>query len=157
MRQWIIGIAAASLLSSVAMAITPAGRVRQVTKFVCGLMCALAVASPVVKLDMDAVAAGIAVYGQRAQKTVEQSEEETKMLNRTYIEEQYEAYILGKAAEAGIDVDGVDLTAQWDEGSLLWFPWQVAVDANFDGGLSSLIEAEMGIPRERQTWRDDHG
>ena len=154
MRQWIIGIAAASLLSSIALAITPEGRVRQVTKFVCGLMCALAIASPVLKLDMDALAAGLAAYRERASQTVQQSEEETKMLNRTYIEGEYAAYILGKAAEADIQADGVLVTARWDEDSLLWYPWQVTVDASYDSGLAGLIEAELGIPRERQDWRD---
>lgn len=155
MRQWIISIAAASILSSIALTATPAGRVRQVTKFVCGVMCALAVASPVARLDMDVLAAGLAAYGQRANQTVEQSEEETKMLNRTYIEEQYAAYILGKAAQADVDVDGVTVSARWDDSDLLWYPWQVTVDAKFNSGLSGLIEAELGIPRERQDWRDD--
>ena len=155
MRQWIISIAAASVLSSIAIAITPEGRVRQVTKFVCGVMCALAVASPVAALDMDALAASLAVYGQRAAETVEQSEEETKMLNRTYIEEQYAAYILGKAAEADVDAGGVLVSAQWDEKDRLWYPWQVTVDGAFHKGLSDLIEAELGIPRQRQDWRDD--
>ena len=155
MRQWIIGIAAASLLSSIALTLTPAGRVRQVTKFACGLMCALALAAPVVRLDMDALAAGLAAYEQQARQTTEQSEEETRMLNRTYIEEQYAAYILGKAAEADISVDGVTVSARWDENDLLWYPWQATVEAEYSEKLSGLMEAELGIPRERQNWRGD--
>ncbi len=155
MRQWIIGIAAASLLSSMAMAATPPGRVRQVTRLACGLMCALAVASPVLKLDMTSLALGLAAYEMQAGEIRVQAEEETKMLNRTYIEEQLEAYILGKAAEKGAAVDGVDLSARWDSEELLWYPWQVTVDGAYDAGLSSVIEAELGIPRERQDWRDD--
>lgn len=155
MRQWIAGVAAASLLAAVAMALTPPGRVRQVTRLVCGLMCALAVASPVLTLDITRVAAGIAAYAQQAEEITAQAEEEAKMLDRTYIEERCAAYILGKAAEADIAVDGVTVSARWNEDDLLWYPWAAAVDAPFQGELSARIEADLGIPRARQSWRDD--
>ena len=75
MRQWMMSVTAASLISAIAMALTPAGRVRQVTKLACGLLCALAVASPVLKLDIGALAASMAAYEQRAQQITQQAEE----------------------------------------------------------------------------------
>ena len=66
MKQWIAGVAAASVLAAMAMALTPPGRVKQVTKLVCGLMCALAVASPAARLDLASFAVGMASYEQRA-------------------------------------------------------------------------------------------
>lgn len=155
MRAWITHIAAASLLAAMAMALTPKGRVRQVTRLVCGLVCALAVAGPLAKLDMSSLAADAARYEQQAGQIVGRAQEEEKMLERTYIEEQCQAYIWGKADERGVALDGLSLTAQWDEQTLTWYPWEVALDAPFDGGLSAIIETQLGIPAERQRWRSD--
>lgn len=155
MRQWVMSVTAASLISAIAMALTPAGRVRQVTKLACGLLCALAVASPVIQLDMAALAAGMAAYDQRAKEITQQAEEESKMLDRTYIEQACQAYILTKAAGADIAVASVSVSARWDEGDLIWYPWSATLDAPYDSGLSASIEAELGIPRQRQSWRDD--
>ncbi len=155
MRQWVLSITAASLLAAVAMALTPPGRVKQVLRLACGLMCALAVAGPVVRLDFGTLASSIAQYEQQAEVITEQAEEEAKMLDRTYIEDKCEAYILAKAAEAGLDVKGVSLSARWDEEDLLWYPWAVTVDAPYSGRLAGVIEAELGIPAERQAWRSD--
>lgn len=156
MRQWIASIAAASLLASIAMALTPKGRARQITKLTCGLMCALAVAGPVVKLDFQGLAASIAAYERRAEEITSQGSEEAKMLNRTYIEERCAAYILGKATEAeAVAAGGVSVTARWDETDLVWYPWSVTVDAPYSSRLSAVIEGELGIPAERQNWRRD--
>ena len=155
MKQWVLSITAASLLAAVAMALTPPGRVKQVLRLACGLMCALAVAGPVVRLDFGTLASSIAQYEQQAEVITEQAEEEAKMLDRTYIEDKCEAYILGKAAEAGLDVKSVSLSARWDEEDLLWYPWSVAVDAPYSGRLAGVIEAELGIPAGRQEWRRD--
>ena len=155
MRHWIMSVTAASLLAAVAVNLTPPGRVRQVTRLACGLMCALAVAGPLARLDIDGLASSLALYGQRARVIAGQAEEEAKMMDRTYIEDRCEAYILAKAAEAELVVDGVSLSARWDEDDLVWYPWTVTVDAAYDGWLSAAIEGSLGIPPSRQSWRGD--
>lgn len=155
MRRWIVSITAASLLAAIAMTLTPTGRVKQVTRLACGLMCALAVAGPLVRLDLGGLASSMALYEQRAESITSQAEEETKMMDRTYIEDRCEAYILAKAAEAELAVDGVDLSARWDEEDLVWYPWTVTVDAAYNRWLADLIEGSLGIPAVRQDWRDD--
>ncbi len=155
MMDWIAHITAASLLGALALTLTPPGRVQKVTRLVCGLVCALAVAGPVARLDTDSLARDMALYRQRASQIVSQAEEEGKMLDRTYIEQRCQAYILGKAAQAGVSVGSVTVTARWDEQALLWYPWQAALDAPFDSGLAASIEGELGIPVSRQEWRRD--
>lgn len=157
MKEWIMGIVAASVLRAIAMALTPPGRVRSVTGLVSTIVCALALVSPVMEIDLDDLAVGIAEYEQMAEEVVEQAEEETKMLNRTYIEEEYEAYILDKAEETGVAVQEISVTARWDENALVWYPWQVVLGAAYDRTLSQTIEAELGIPAERQEWSGDEG
>ncbi len=152
MRQWIAHITAASLLSAIAMAVTPKGRVRQVTRLACGLMCALAVAAPLAEVDVGALASGLALYRQRAEQIVTQAGEEEKTMERTYIEQQCQAYILGKADERGLALGAVELTARWDDQARVWYPWSVTIAAPMDSALSAVIEAELGIPAERQRW-----
>ena len=154
MKQWIAGVAAVSVLAAMAMALTPPGRVKQVTKLVCGLMCALAVASPAARLDITSFAVGLASYEQRAREVTSQAEEEAKMLDRTYIEERCGAYILSKAAQLGAAASGAAVTARWDDGQLVWYPWSASVDGAYHAGLAAVIESELGIPPERQSWRD---
>lgn len=155
MRDWITGVFAASLLASLALALTPEGRVRTVTGMTCGLVCALALASPLLRLDVGSLAVGIAEYRQQAQKIGETAEEEGKMLERTYIEEQCAAYICAKAEELGAVVDAVSVLARWDDEALAWYPWQAQIDGPYSRALSRSIEGELGIPAERQSWRDD--
>ena len=152
MKGWIAHITAASLLAAIAMALTPKGRVRQVTRLVCGLVCALVVAGPLAKVDVGTLAAGLAQYEQSAVEIVSRAEEEEKLMERTYIEQQCRAYILGKADERALAPGEVSVTARWDEDAHVWYPWSVTLDAPFDSGLAVSIEAELGIPAGRQTW-----
>lgn len=155
MRQWIAHITAASLLAAMAMALTPKGRVRQVTRLVCGLVCALAVAGPLIRLDTQALTEYLSEYEQWAGQLASQVREEEKMQERTYIEERCRAYIWGKADERGLAPADVSVTVRWDEDGQLWLPWEAAVDAPFDGGLAAAIEADLGVPVSRQRWRTD--
>ena len=155
MRDWLAGIVAASLLGSVALTLCPPGRVRSVTRLVCGLVCALAIASPLLHLNIDAIAKGVAGYRQRAEEITAQAEDEEKMLERTYIEEKYAAYILGKATEAGASIRDAAVLARWDDEELIWFPWEATLYGTYSPELSRSIEADLGIPAQRQNWSDD--
>ncbi len=152
MKEWITGVAAASLLSSLALALCPDGRVKSVTRLVCGLVCALAIVSPLLRLDIESLAAGMAAYEQQAEEITRQTEEDEKMLERTYIEEKYAAYILAKATEVGASVTGASVLARWDEDELVWYPWQATLCGAYSAELSRSIEAELGIPAGRQDW-----
>ena len=155
MRQWILGIFAASLLSAFALALCPEGRVRPVLRMVCGIVCALAVASPLMGLDMDALASGLAEYRLQAQRSAAEGEEEGKMLERTYIEEECAAYICDAAARREIVIDGASVEVRWDDAALVWVPHGARVTGAYSPELSALIERELGIPAERQVFDSD--
>lgn len=152
MKEWLTGIVAASVISSVAMLLTPAGRVRTVTKLSCGVMCALAIAGPVLELDMEKLSVSIAAYEQAAQRITQQAEEEANLLERTYIEDECAAYILSKATETQTALTDAEVSARWDDGALVWYPWEVVLHGAYDETLSGVIEADLGIPSQRQTW-----
>lgn len=157
MRQWLLGIVASSLIASVAMLVTPAGRVRQVTRMTCGAVCALAMISPLLQIDPDTLFVSMAAYEQAAQSVMVKAEEESKLLERTYIEEECAAYILAKATEKQIPTDSVAVSARWDDDLAVWYPWSVNMEAPYSQALSALMETELGIPPERQTWMQTEG
>ena len=155
MRSWILNIFSASLLSAIALTLCPPGRVRTVTRMVCGIVCALAVASPLLSIDTETLAADMARYAQQAEKLSLEGEEERKMLERTYIEEECSAYICAKAAQTGTAISGVCVLARWDDNGFVWYPWSVTVEGAYDPILSNIIEMDLGVPAERQEWQSD--
>jgi hypothetical protein len=150
-----LGLTAASLLSCIALALTPPGRVKFVVRMVCGMVCALAMVAPVLELDMDSLAVGMASYTQRAQSIIQSEEETAKMQERTYIEEASAAYILAKAAQLEAQVPSASVQARWDDEALVWVPWQAVMAGPYQKALSQAIEAELGIPAQRQEWEAD--
>lgn len=155
MKQWIMGIFSASLLGSMAMALCPEGRVKPVLRMLCGIICALTVVSPLLEADLNILSAQMAAYGQRARIIAREAEEESKMMERTYIEEQCAAYILAKGRELQAEVERVSVRAVWDDAGLVWYPWEVEISGLYSAALSSAVEAELGVPPQRQTWSGD--
>ena len=60
----------------------------------------------------------------------------------------------GRAAALGADLSSVDVTARWsDEG--FWYPWSCTLTAaEYSAALSESVEANLGIPAERQSWEE---
>ncbi len=154
MKAWLMGIVGAALLASLAEMLCPAGRVKPVLRLLCALVCALAVAEPLMELDMKSLSIGLASYRQQAQQITESEEEEAKMVQRTYIQEECAAYILTQAEARGLTLSSVAVTAQWDEGEALWYPWEVQIDGAYSPALAAAIEEDLGVPEERQRWAE---
>lgn len=154
MKQWLLGVVGASLLSSLALMLCPGGRVKAVTKMVCALVCALAMLEPLMKLDMGSLSAGLAAYRQQAQSITENEEETAKMVQRTYIQEQCAAYILTQAQSLTLSIEAAEVLALWDAAEGVWYPWEATVTGPYDRTLARQIEEDLGIPEERQQWTE---
>lgn len=154
MRAWLLGIVGAALLASLAELLCPAGRVKPVLRLLCAVVCALAVAEPLMELDMQSLSIGLASYRQQAQQIAESGEEEAKMLQRTYIQDECAAYILTQAEALGIRLSSAAVTAHWDEGEGLWYPWEVRLEGAYAPALAAQIEEDLGIPEENQQWTE---
>ena len=147
-RTWLTAVAAVSLLLSVVQYITPKGTLRDTASFIGGLLLLLVLLQPVRKAALpDDVHMGLAEY----EKQVETYR--TKKLG-TLIESEAEAYILDKAARMGLTVRIKVGTEENSEGV------PVPVSAELTGTpsreLSRWIEAELGIPVERQVWLNEN-
>ena len=151
------GVGVGSLIS---LSLTPRGRVRNVTKLVCGIVAIITLIKPAVGFDFGAYSLNLARYREAIAGREEKLHNANERLLRTIIEEECAAYILDKAQVLSARAELVAVTAKWGvEG--FWYPYEVRLKLH--GGerekelLSGLIEAELGIPWERQYWSEDEG
>ena len=155
-RSWILSLIGAALLCSLAMWLTPESRVKRVLRLACGAVMAASLVSPVLSLDMDVFSLNLEYYRSMAEDITSNAEEKTDRLSRTIIEERCSAYILDKAQVIDESVSSVKVTAKWGGEASSWYPYEVTVTTrpggNDHSGVKKLIEAELGIPEERQYW-----
>lgn len=153
-RDWVCSLTGAAVVCSVAAALVPAGRWKRIVSFVCGLVMISALISPILSFDADTYGSELARYDLQAEAAAGKSKEITDSLNRKYIEQKCGAYILDKAGNEGAALTA-SVTARWDTGGW-WYPYEVSLSGSVDAEaklrLEKLIEADLGIPEERQHW-----
>lgn len=154
MRQWLLSIVGTSMLSSLALALCPKGRVKQATRFVCALVCMLALVSPLIDLDAENLLPPVEDYLSEAQTIAAEEREMAENEQREYIQSECAAYILTEAQALGVSASEVTVLARWDAEGGVWQPAYATVDAPYHAGLSAAIETELGIAREAQRWQE---
>ena len=139
-RQWLVGITCAAMVTALAESLCPAGSVRRLVRLTGGLVLLLAVLQPLVKLDTEALARALSEYRLDVSGYSDQLEEENERLMKDIIEEQSAAYIQDKAAGDG----------DWP------VPQTVVITGNLteeqQETLRRTIEADFAIPAERQRY-----
>ena len=107
---------------------------------------------------MDSYALLLAKYKEEEAALTARGEEINERLNRLVIEQEYEAYIMDKAAEKNVAVKEAEVEAQWStEG--LWVPYTAEISSDAPPSqramLTEAIKTDLGIPEERITWKCD--
>ena len=74
------------------------------------------------------------------------------MVTRKVIEESYEAYILDKGENLGVEITSADVSVRWsDEG--YWYPVKAEIEAEQKSAeLTDAISRELGIETENIYW-----
>lgn len=156
LNQWVKNLCVAAIITGIAMTLTPKGRVRDVLRLVCGLAMVMALISPLTRLDMDGYAISLARYREEYQQYYDQTQEKSDRLVRSVIEQECATYILDKAQLVGLRVTSAEVTAKWGDEEKVWYPYEVYIEFEGDisqtSGLADTIEADLGVPRERQYW-----
>ena len=151
--EWIRSMAGAALVCGIALALTPAGRVKHVLKIISGAVMAIALISPLLGGKLELLPMDISKYRDEAAIVAGDAEKEQTNLNRTIIEQKLGSYILDKAQSLGIDDLSLSVVLKWgDEG--FWYPYEISLITNAPPlekkGLATYIEGELGIPESRQ-------
>jgi stage III sporulation protein AF len=152
-----MGLAGAAVLCGIATTLTPPGPVRRVTRMICGAAMALALISPVAKLDMDVYARSMTDYRTELEEITGAVEESSDRLSRAIIQEELAAYILDKARVLGFDAGQVEITVKWGGDCLVSDEAYLKIPGTGSqrNALSAVLEAELGITAERQHWNED--
>lgn len=148
-------LCALSVLCGAALSLCPEGGVKRVLNIACSAALLCVIIQPISEFDYSVYALELAKNRQQEDALISAGTEFSDSLNRLVIEERYEAYILDKAEKLGLEMSGVSVTAEWSmEG--LWVPssaeLRCAENEALRRELSGILEAELGIPAERQQW-----
>lgn len=150
LRQWITGIAVVAMLETVVLALVPAGSGKKTVQLCLSLLLLLVVLGPLLGGQLLPDADGL-LGGYREENFAKTGQD----LMSDIIAGQSAAYIVSEAAALGLDIEAdisCVVTDYYPQ------PYQITVRALVPAfarsALSGRIEAELGIPPERQSYRE---
>lgn len=154
-RNWLLGVTAASMLLALAEYLVPDGVNKKIVRLAGGLVLALAALTPIIQLDEAAIIDATKKFQIELRSGSEKLSVEKDFLFESIIEEKTEAYILDKAKELGMECQ-VSVFVAWD-GEVpiphsvnvrgVWTQQQKQV-------FSQLIEEELGISKSLQRFEE---
>lgn len=156
LRNYLLSIVAAALLSGILLSLTPTGSVRRTLRFICGLVLVLAALGPAADLDVEHLSGSLTEIRMQAGKQAETAEDGSMELLAALIKERTEAYIWDKAASLGMTLGQVEVETGAEGGYPA--PCAVAITAGCTAlqrrRLTELIERELAIPSSEQEWSE---
>ena len=153
LQTYLLRLIATALLTALATAVTPEGRVRRVVGFAGGLLLAITLLRPVGTVDFDAMARAISRIEMEYSENVTGVRAASTQVQAVIISQRTEAYILSKAEAMGLALQ-VQVETQMD--GLYPYPWAVTLTGQATAQekevLERYIEENLAIPAQRQTW-----
>ena len=154
LRNWILGLTAGSILCAAAEALSPNAAVSRVLKLTCGAVLLSLLLSPLLSPDWETYALSMAEYHRKNMELSREIELRQDYLSRVYIEQECAAYILDEANSLGMD-GTAEVSVEWRDRCFV----PVSAELTLQGAdgkerLSRWLEAELGIPAEKQVWHD---
>ncbi len=146
-----------SIFCGAALSISPEGSVKKLMNVLVTAVLITAVLGPLRGFDFSEYALQKSKLNQQEHQLMESGADLSRRLNRLVIEDEYEAYIMDKAAELEIEISSLKIGVIWStEG--LWVPESVEITSTADtekkSRLGRIITADLGIAPERQYWKE---
>ena len=154
MRQFIVQ----SLLCGAAQYFCPDGQVKHVIAILSAAILSITILTPLREIDVDLYSLTEAKLNTAQAEITQNGRTSDELLRRIATEDTCNRYLLGKANAFGLtNVDVSVKLRKNEEGS--WIPESVRIrsekNAEAEEKLGTLIQSELGIPRERQEWVTD--
>ena len=149
-KQWLLGITGAAILTALAEVVMPEGGVKQVGKLVCGLVLLVAVLQPLCQWGETELVWLSGSVEEELQKQTQQLQKEVDAQMRSVIEEELAAYSMDKAAQLGIACQVRVTCACHEDG--IFLPeelkiWGVAPEQEPE--LARVLGEELGLVSEK--------
>ena len=155
-RQWLLGVTCTAMVLALTQALAPEGGVKKVCRLAGGLALLLAAVSPLLTLEEGAASRALEEYRAAVQDCGDDLAEKADLFYETIIAEETAAYIVDKAGEIGVSCQA-EVTFAYDEDGVP-YPWEVTARGVWTeeerGRLSQLIEADLGVPGQRQYYEE---
>jgi hypothetical protein len=148
-------ICALSVICGLLLHLAPEGTVRKAMAFASSVVLLACLVQAIRGLDLESYALSLSQNREREQEFLAHSEETRDALDRLVIEREYGAYIMDTARLLQVPLQSAEVEARWStEG--LWIPYAAKLigepDEEGKAALTSRIQADLGIPAERQSW-----
>ena len=152
LRQYVISVTTAAIVCGMLTAVLKKGTMQSLVKLLCGFFLAFTFLNPIGKLELKALPENWALDYQAASDAAQEGERYARNSLAEIIKEQTEAYILDKAAALKANLT-VEVTVS---GSGMPVPtaakYRGEVPADVRQQLETIVQTELGIARENQTW-----
>ena len=158
--EWVRDLAVAAVFCAVVLLLIPEGREKRAVRLACALMLTILMIRPLRQLDTERIAELLTLQRMESSGITAEADELSMELCERIIRTETEEYIWDAAQRLGIGKLGIRLRMKTDGG--LPCPWSISLTGTVTGEqreqLSLLLEGELGIPKQRQTWSvDDAG
>ena len=154
LKTWLLGVTAAALAVSLAQALTPEGTVKKIGRLAGGLVLLLAAVRPLTSWNGE-LPKGVSLAPDPGlvEEAAQSGEEAMKIL----IAQKVGAYIVDKGQSLGfscrVEVEVAEDGSGWP------VPWQAEISGEWTAqqkkALSQAVEEELGIPAQRQSFREE--
>lgn len=154
-HNYIQTLVCSAVFCFLALALTPEGSGKKAVGIACAAAMMIAIISPVVSIDMSDYSKTLTEYKLKAEEYADSGKKESENLNRLYIQDKCQAYILDKAKNMGADIDEVTVTAEWSTDGF-WYPVSCEIcygcTEQLRAELEAFISAQLGINKDEQKW-----
>lgn len=154
LREYVIHLTAAALICAIAFTIFDKKDLTSgIVRLICGLLMLISVINPWIKLKIGEMDAWSDAFRRAASDAVQAGQSASYLAMSERIIAQTQTYILDKAGALGISPEVAVFVESVDG---IPVPSAVRITGNFSpfarNRLQSILENELGIPMEAQTW-----
>lgn len=153
LRSYILSVTAAAILCTLFASLAgKGGSITSIMKFLTGMVLTAVVLQPIVQISDINLHHYLDELNENAAAAVSNGTAASQTALRTGILQKTEAYILDKAAKYGL---ALEVSVTLDEDTMA--PVAVVITGTVSPfakmELQTMLEEELGIPREAQTWK----
>lgn len=152
LRQYLLGVISAAIICGMVQHMLPKGAIREWLQLIFGIFLTVTLLSPFAGGTSDSLLPSFPDYGKQARLEAAAGREMAGQAQKDIIKETLEAYVLDKAKDQGA---AITVEIILSDGEL-----PVPVTAAIHGEVTekqkemliSILEEDLGIPKEAQTW-----